>query len=410
MKNYIRRFIPVDSLDIAAMESWLADMAEDGLFLVSFGAYFAHFESRPPRKAAYRLEPASSLYLTPDEKKLEILDEFGWEYVASVDKYFHVFRAKTEVAPEIHTDPAVQAEAYEKLYRSQRNWGIPYVLASVVFLYLTIFTEKPGFFNIALLGLSHILYGLYMAVIAVLGVRHFLRLRKIKNLLKTGTPLSHSADYKRKRPLRLAACIFILLLFTVTFLSYTFGMIVQWDTDWRELSEPIPMVSLAEIEQDPAFQNGHIDDANTTYVGGDWDNQISFDSSFLVPQQTTITQSGFVPGRNWAGSSEPYEPTLAFHIYRLRYPSMGECFVESQMDWKLSDLMPWDTLDLSAETGLDEAYLCVSGKYSDTLKKLFLRQGDTIVYVSYFGEADLRPFVPQFAALMQETYPTRKPQ
>ena len=37
MKNYIRRFIPVDSLDIAAMESWLADMAEDGLFLVSFG-------------------------------------------------------------------------------------------------------------------------------------------------------------------------------------------------------------------------------------------------------------------------------------------------------------------------------------------------------------------------------------
>ena len=187
-------------------------------------------------------------------------------------------------------------------------------------------------------------------------------------------------------------------------------MIVQWDTDWRELSEPIPMVSLAEIEQDPAFQNGHIDDANTTYVGGDWDNQISFDSSFLVPQQTTITQSGFVPGRNWAGSSEPYEPTLAFHIYRLRYPSMGECFVESQMDWKLSDLMPWDTLDLSAETGLDEAYLCVSGKYSDTLKKLFLRQGDTIVYVSYFGEADLRPFVPQFAALMQETYPTRKPQ
>ena len=78
------------------MESWLADMAEDGLFLVSFGTYFAHFESRPPQKAAYRLEPASSLYLTPDEKKLEILDEFGWEYVASVDKYFHVFRAKTE--------------------------------------------------------------------------------------------------------------------------------------------------------------------------------------------------------------------------------------------------------------------------------------------------------------------------
>ena len=410
MKNYIRRFIPVDSLDIAAMESWLADMAEDGLFLVSFGTYFAHFESRPPQKAAYRLEPASSLYLTPDEKKLEILDEFGWEYVASVDKYFHVFRAKTEDAPEIHTDPAVQAEAYEKLYRSQRNWGIPYVIFLAFFLYLLIFTEKAGFFNAALLGLSHTLQWLYIVVVAVLGVCHFLRLRKIKDLLKNGTPLSHSADYRRKRPLRLTACVFILLLFSASFLSYTVGMIVRWDADWRELSEPIPMVSLAEIEQDPAFQNGHIDDANTTYVSGDVDNEIRFRRSFLAPEQTTITQSGFVPGRNWAGSSDPYEPTLAFHIYRLRCPSMGGRFVESQMDWELSDLMPWDTIYLSAETGLDEAYLCVSGKYSDALKKLFLRHGDTIIYVSYFGEADLRPFVPQFAALMQETYPTRKPQ
>lgn len=410
MKNYIRRFIPVDSLDIDAMESWLADMAEDGLFLVSFGTYFAHFEPRPPRKAAYRLEATVFPPVEPDKKKRELLEDFGWEYVCPFGKYFHVYCAKTENAPEIHTDPAMQAEVYEQIYRSKRNWGILYCSIYTFMLFALIFIRKPCFFNIILNIGFFLTFGTYMAAFAILGVIQFLRLRRIKNLLKNGTPLNHSGDYRKKRRLHLPASVFVFLLFW-SFLLTRFSIpVVYWDADWRELSESIPMVSLAEIEQDPAFQNGHINDANTTYIGGDSDNEIRFDSSFLIPQQTTITQSGFIPERNWAGSSEPYEPTLAFHIYRLRYPSMGERFVESQMNWELSDLTPWDTLDLSAETGLNEAYLCVSGKYSDALKKLFFRQGDTVMYVEYFGETDLRPFVPQLAALMQENYPTRKPQ
>ena len=198
-----------------------------------------------------------------------------------------------------------------------------------------VFVRKPGFFNI-ILNIGFILiFGTYMAAFAILGIIQFLRLRRIKNLLKNGTSLSHSADYRKKRRLYLPASVFMFLLFW-SFLLTRFGIaVVYWDADWRELSEPIPMVSLAEIEQDPAFQNGHIDDANTTYVSGDVDNEIRFQRSFLAPEQTTITQSGFVPGRNWAGSSDPYEPTLAFHIYRLRCPSMGGRFVESQMDWEI---------------------------------------------------------------------------
>lgn len=409
MKHTIRRFVPVDSLDIPAMESWLSDLAEDGLFLVSFGTYFAKFESRSPRKTAYRLEPAPSLYMMPDEKKLAFLEEFGWEYVDSVDKYFHVFRAKTEDAPEIHTDPAVQAEAYEKLYRSQRNWGIPYVLTSLIFLYFIIFAEKAGFFQNALLGASHMFQGVYMAVVAVLGVHHFLRLLKIRNLLKNGALLSHSADYRRKHPLRLCACVFILLLFAATLITYTYESMITWHADWRELSEPVPMVSLAEIEQAQALQNGHAKPA--TFLYGDMRNEIRFDRSFLVPEQITITQSGFIPGKNWAGSSEPYEPTLSLHIYRLRYLSDGERFVKSQMDWELSRVSsPWDTFNLTAETGLNEAFLCVNS-HSDrgASQLLFLRQDETVLFAEYHGEADLSPFVPQFAALMQENYPTKKP-
>lgn len=409
MKDTIRRFVPVDSLDIAAMESWLADLAEDGLFLVSFGTLFANFESCPPRKAAYRLEATVFPLVEPDKKKRELLEDFGWEYICPFGKYFHVYCAKTENAPEIHTDPAIQAEVYEQIYRSQRNWGILYCSIYTLMLLALVFVRKPGFFNIILNIGFFLTFGAYMAAFAILGIIQFLRLRRIKNLLKNGTPLSHSGDYRKKRWRHISANVFIFLLFLSVLLVRFCKPAIAWDVDWRELSEPIPMVSLAEIEQDSGFANGHIDDENTTYIGGDSDNEIRFDSSFLAPEQITITQSGFVPGRNWVDDGRPYESTLKISIYRLRFPSMGARFVESQMDWELFDLIPWDTLDLSSETGLEEAHLCVSGKFGDALKKLFLRQGDTVMFVEYIGEADLRPFVPQFAALMQETYPTKKP-
>lgn len=427
MKHTIRRFVPVDSLDIAAMESWLADMAGDGLFLASFGiggiladllanpmlfgyfdATFANFQSGTPRKAAYRLEPANPAYIPPDDKKQALFAEFGWEYVCPVG-YFHVYRAKTEDAPEIHTDPSMQAEAYTQIARSVRNKAI---LIGVLFVALTCLLAKlpaPGFFNYVLHGGMIAVYSAAIIVSAVFVVRQFLRLNKIRNLLKNGTHLSHSGDYRKRKPWHIATSLLSTLLFVAFSIMVICRPSLTWDANWRELSEPIPMVSLAEIEQDSAFQNGHIDDANTTYIGGDSDNEIRFDRSFLAPEQITITQSGFVPGQNWMDDGRPYEASLKISIYRLRFPSMGAHFVESQMDWELFDLIPWDTLDLSSETGLVEAHLCVSGKFGDALKKLFLRQGDTVMFVEYIGEADLRPFVPQFAALMQETYPTKKP-
>ncbi len=408
MMHYKRRLIPVNLLDIPAVETWLADLAEKGLFLVSSGNYFAKFETAEPAKVTYRLEVTANPFLRadPDNKKILFFQEFGWKYVCTFGNYFHVYRSELENPPEIHTDPKQQAQAFARICLAQ-------AFAAMLLFGMLFYTLHSGILslaNIVKLGLPILFALLFWISLPIVCAAQSFRLYRIYRRLKNGAHLEHSSDYRNRLPLRYLQRIVPMTAFIIILASVYGLTIINNKSEQLEIPESFPLVSLAEIEQDPAFQNGHIDDANTTYVSGDVDNEIRFRRSFLAPEQTTITQSGFVPGRNWAGSSDPYEPTLAFHIYRLRCPSMGGRFVESQMDWELSDLMPWDTIDLSAETGLDEAYLCVSGKYSDALKKLFLRQGDTIIYVSYFGEADLRPFVPQFAALMQETYPTRKPQ
>ncbi|MBR2851796.1 MAG: DUF2812 domain-containing protein [Anaerotignum sp.] len=106
--KYKRKLIPVNLMNIPAMESWLTDMAAEGLFLHSLGPYIAKFTEGEPRKLAYRIEPlpvedqgyyinnirnafASSKdgkkSLTVEEKNqrmVELYDEFGWEQVCKL--------------------------------------------------------------------------------------------------------------------------------------------------------------------------------------------------------------------------------------------------------------------------------------------------------------------------------------
>ncbi len=56
MMHYKRRLIPVNLLDIPAVETWLADLAEKGLFLVSSGNYFAKFAGSN-RKPVFTCRP-----------------------------------------------------------------------------------------------------------------------------------------------------------------------------------------------------------------------------------------------------------------------------------------------------------------------------------------------------------------
>ena len=49
MSNYIRKLIPFESCDIPAIQSWLEDMAKQGLFYRSCGFIFARFAKGSPK-------------------------------------------------------------------------------------------------------------------------------------------------------------------------------------------------------------------------------------------------------------------------------------------------------------------------------------------------------------------------
>ena len=119
----ITRILPCPSYDIERVESWLQDMAKEGLLLDSRSPFWhtlLHFVPCTPKTLRYRLEPrAKGLDYAeePPEEAREIACESGWEFVCPFEE-FYIYRTDRPDAPEMNTDTAVQAASLKRLKRS----------------------------------------------------------------------------------------------------------------------------------------------------------------------------------------------------------------------------------------------------------------------------------------------------
>ena len=95
--------LPCPAYDVESMESWLGDLAEQGLFLQKDGFFagIAFFDRGKPNPTRYRLEAAKKPVSfwkegsdRPDPEAQELGDAYGWEYVATLGQFF-VYRNDT---------------------------------------------------------------------------------------------------------------------------------------------------------------------------------------------------------------------------------------------------------------------------------------------------------------------------
>lgn len=107
--------IPCPLSDIEGLESWLGDMAAQGLVPVTIDQNFARFRCSQPKAVRYRLnaKPAPETFLesapgTPDGEERALAQECGWYYVTAVGDFF-LYACEDSDAPELNTDPQVQA-------------------------------------------------------------------------------------------------------------------------------------------------------------------------------------------------------------------------------------------------------------------------------------------------------------
>lgn len=120
MSKYVRRIIPFGSGDIPAVQHWLEDMAEKGLFFKECGLLFAKFTRGEPKKMRYRLDFCDVVACDiPDEKK-ELYEQSGWQVVGEFKSDFVVVCTDDPYAPEIYTDCELLAKPLKSIISKYR--------------------------------------------------------------------------------------------------------------------------------------------------------------------------------------------------------------------------------------------------------------------------------------------------
>ncbi|MEG1918522.1 MAG: DUF2812 domain-containing protein [Oscillospiraceae bacterium] len=385
-----KKFFPLSQYDVPAIESWLADAAEDGYFLVGMQA-FVLFERKTPHPATYRLLPFSREQEVLDEEELALFAASGWRYICDFNRLFHIFVSLDETPAEPHTDPLAESYAYDYLEKKLRRTSLIALISSVLCLLLSsvyLFNDAPlYYFIINNAGVAQLPLLLSWGYSIWTAFRDMRSIRRLRESLCAGIPMTHETDYSAaitRTHLFLAADFLSLFLL---FGCLLYGM--QFPHTGRENQPPPAFLTLAELET-PAF----LPTPETDYRYAAW--------SLLVPVQWKLEQTGTVPGAVWADSDDsPYFPRLSIDYYELRFGFLARPFAD---DLATRSIL-WDTritLEERTVPGFDTVLTCTE----DASQRAICIRGNSVLYVSYLGYGSLFPQLPTFAealAAQEET-------
>ena len=201
--KYRYRIPPCPAYDIPGMESWLEDLAAKGLHLSKDGFFgiLTSFEEGPPKKERFRLEPTDrkgglfSEEYDPEDEQLQLLHQMGWTYRARRGQ-FHIYSSDDPGAPELNTDPQVQAVTMSALTQFLRKKVTNALFTTL--LYLILYFGDILISSTLLLGTPLVLLfaGLMLWDLGC-SLKALIVLVRWRNQLRQGQPLPHRSDYHR---------------------------------------------------------------------------------------------------------------------------------------------------------------------------------------------------------------------
>ena len=249
--KYVRKITPVPLSDAEGLESWLEDLALQGLYLKTFRPLFCTFIPGPAKKTRYRLEPYR---LRPEDdlpcSMLELYQDFGWDYAGTANNAMLIFSTQDPEAPELHTDPALQSQRWKKLYRSARRgfvWDAA-LLVLVAVLTALLLADTPILHLLTTSAVPLILFGLYQLCSLPAAWAEVQDLSRLVRRLEAGEPMDHRAPYPRRRlvPL-LSFTLCVLLIVLLVLPRYILPFLGGGMRPIGEVSDFSPL-SLAQVE------------------------------------------------------------------------------------------------------------------------------------------------------------------
>lgn len=384
-QEIVYRLVPSPCYEVEACESWLTDMAARGLFVEKMGRTLARFRRGTPRAVQYRLTAArlkarwlEGVPSFPSREEQALYGKYGWYFVCAQQEFF-LYACEDAHAPELHTDPAVQALSLKLARRSA--WGS--LLGLLAVLALQFLLNGYGrmvrlLVELPLVSCCLYLYFLGLLLLAFRDLYHILRLSR--RLHRGYLPDHHKNWRPAARVHRLCQgvtlCAFVLLLLGA------FGLLVSSGSRQpiTNYQGTLPFATL----QDLAEGTPHWDEGPQ--------NRMEQRHSLLAPEIIDYRESGII----LQDGAVVLDTPLIIHYYDTRFPWLARLLAgDLHEDQSLLADTPQPLPDLP---GMDAAY-----GYADkngVFRQLILVQGRRVMSVLWTdtdGRLDFEQLAPRFA-------------
>lgn len=173
-----------------------------------------------------------------------------------------------------------------------------------------------------------------------------------------------------------------MILSGFTIFSSIHSVTSHWDMNLSEHKGELPTIRLSQIEN-----NDKLKIQPNDYKNKDYENHISYDWSDLAPKIYEITEKGMIEGEIWKDNSGTYSPSAKTEYYELRFQFLSEPMLKELMEnglefFRFKSILYEELLD----TSFDKAIVI---KVKET-QMLFASKGKRVIYVRYYGYADLK--------------------
>jgi hypothetical protein len=387
MNKTVYKLRPSDYWRIGEHESWFAEMAVKGFHLKKMGLHFVRFGKGESKNMRYRIDVSINKKISPEQ--IQMYAESGWDYVTS-NKYFHVFSSPVELnAPELHTDPAEQSYTLKELDKKlAMNAGIVAVgmilmismLSAIWFL-----DGTPTFVLVDGIAIQQTILSIFIGFTAYTSLQAAISIRALRKNLIEGKPINHHAPWKKHhRRNSIIAFLFTVVVGLSAILPFL--QLVKSDiATLSEVSPDLPIVRLADIEQNPALVRGE-----PAYMGDnvDWGNRYTYEWSPLAPLQYETDENGVVPGKMWEDGSGEYSPSIHSRFYQLN--------IQSLADNLISDLIKRYGYENSVNDYVEikhQSFDLLMVHEEEGMKEVLASKGKAVMHVRYYGYADIHSVI-----------------
>lgn len=139
---------PYYTYQIDAIESWLDEQAQKGLFLSGLVGNLFSFVKGEPKQVRYRIDLKDGVNYTDDQARIADYREFGWEYVCDLSSRADIYVSHDPAAVELNTDEETLHDVLDSLLKREIAFGVVgTVLVPLLWLY-NLWPDTKGYYGV----------------------------------------------------------------------------------------------------------------------------------------------------------------------------------------------------------------------------------------------------------------------